>query len=198
MRASPSLEAPTDARKFSTVTQIETISALRPYIFEQFISFLDPVLDALLSSAHTPLTPFKSILCEPMRMLVAENDVPLADFLCQKLEAEQFSVELIPGTSEAENLVAERLCDLALLDLALPYAAGIDALRHIRARKPELPVVFLTSLESVDANVPGAWTEVRTIWCPNHLLSRNWPREFEPFCAAAITRRVHSCKSKTL
>jgi two-component system, OmpR family, copper resistance phosphate regulon response regulator CusR len=85
-----------------------------------------------------------------MRILVAENDVPLADFLCQKLEAEQFSVELIPGTREAENLIAERPCDLALLDLALPYAAGIDALRHIRAKKPELPVVFLTSLESVE------------------------------------------------
>jgi DNA-binding response OmpR family regulator len=85
-----------------------------------------------------------------MRILVAENDVPLADFLCQKLKAEQFSVELIPGTQEAEHLIAERPCDLALLDLALPYAAGIDALRHIRAKKPELPVVFLTSLENVD------------------------------------------------
>ena len=85
-----------------------------------------------------------------MRILVAENDVPLADFLRQKLEAEQFVVDLIPGTREAEILVAERPCDLALLDLALPYAAGIEALRHIRAKKPELPVVFLTSLENVD------------------------------------------------
>jgi len=85
-----------------------------------------------------------------MRILVAENDVPLADFLRQKLEAEQFVVDLIPGTREAETLVAERPCDLALLDLALPYAAGIEALRHIRAKKPELPVVFLTSLENVD------------------------------------------------
>jgi DNA-binding response OmpR family regulator len=66
------------------------------------------------------------------------------------LEAEQFVVDLIPGTREAETLVAERPCDLALLDLALPYAAGIEALRHIRAKKPELPVVFLTSLENVD------------------------------------------------
>ena len=55
-----------------------------------------------------------------MRILVAENDVPLADIFCEKLEAERFSVELIPGTIEAENLVAERSCDLALLDLALP------------------------------------------------------------------------------
>jgi DNA-binding response OmpR family regulator len=85
-----------------------------------------------------------------MRILVAENDVPLADFLCQKLQAEQFTVELIPGTREAEHLVAERPCDLALLDLALPYAAGIETLRHIRSKKPELPLVFLTSLESVD------------------------------------------------
>lgn len=85
-----------------------------------------------------------------MRILVAENDVPLADFLCQKLQAEQFAVELIPGTREAEHLVAERTCDLALLDLALPYAAGIEALRHIRSKKPGLPVVFVTSLESVD------------------------------------------------
>ena len=85
-----------------------------------------------------------------MRILVAENDVPLADFLRQKLEAEQFVVDLIPGTREAETLVVERPCDLALLDLALPYAAGIEALRHIRAKKPELPVVFLTSLENVD------------------------------------------------
>src|SRR6267154_5520717 len=85
-----------------------------------------------------------------MRILVAENDVPLADFLRQKLEAEQFVVDLIPGTREAETLVVERPCDLALLDLALPYAAGIEPLRHIRAKKPELPVVFLTSLENVD------------------------------------------------
>jgi len=39
-----------------------------------------------------------------MRILVAENDVPLADFLCHKLEAERFSVELIPGIIKAENL----------------------------------------------------------------------------------------------
>jgi two-component system copper resistance phosphate regulon response regulator CusR len=85
-----------------------------------------------------------------MRILVAENDVPLGEFLRQKLEAEQFVVDLIPGTQEAQRLVAERSCDLALLDLALPSSAGIDALRHIRAKKPELPLVFLTSSESVD------------------------------------------------
>ena|SRR2546427_205992 len=133
-----------------------------------------------------------------MRILVAENDVPLADIFCEKLEAERFSVELIPGTIEAENLVAERSCDLALLDLALPYAAGIDALRHIRARMPELPVVFLTSLESVDERPPVPGRRFGRPGTQTICLHANWLREFEPFCAAAVTRRVHSCTSKTL
>jgi DNA-binding response OmpR family regulator len=85
-----------------------------------------------------------------MRILVAENDLPLADFLCQKLEAEQFSVELIPGTQEAQRFIAERACDLALLDLAVPCATGIEVLRHIRAKKPDLPVVLLTSTANAE------------------------------------------------
>jgi DNA-binding response OmpR family regulator len=79
-----------------------------------------------------------------MRILVAENDVPLRDFLCQKLQAEQFAVDWIPGTQEAQRLVAERACDLALLDLSLSCSGGVEVLRQIRARKPDLPVVLLS------------------------------------------------------
>src|SRR5258707_15412198 len=131
-----------------------------------------------------------------MRILVAENDGPLADFLCQKLEAEQFSVELIPGTQEAQKIVAERPCDLALLDLALPYNAGIDALRHIRAKKPELPVVFLTSLENVDQRArcldAGAGPCAETI-CN----LQSWQREFALCCAEAAMLCASNCRSKT-
>ena len=61
-----------------------------------------------------------------MRVLVAENDVILADVLRQRLEAMQFAVDMIPGTSEAGTLITERSCDLALLDLALPIAAAVE------------------------------------------------------------------------
>src|SRR5437868_10336421 len=82
-----------------------------------------------------------------MRVLVAENDVILADVLRQRLEAMQFAVDMIPGTSEAGTLITERSCDLALLDLALPIAAAVDILRYVRVKKPMLPIVLLTSLE---------------------------------------------------
>jgi len=80
-----------------------------------------------------------------MRILVAENDQPLAAFLTQKLAAEQFMVEVVPGTPEAQRLITDRACDFALLDLALPCSAAVEVLRHIRAKRPELPLVYFTS-----------------------------------------------------
>lgn len=68
----------------------------------------------------------------------------------KKLEAEQFSVELIPGTQEAQRYISERVCDLALLGLALPCAVGVEVLRNIRTRKPELLLVFLTASANVE------------------------------------------------
>jgi PleD family two-component response regulator len=116
------------------VVRIETVFCLINLTSELSLVLPDSVLDMIGITSDTRLTPFKfNRECEPMRILVAENDVPLADFLCQKLQAEQFTVELIPGTREAEHLVAERPCDLALLDLALPYAAGIETLRKNRS-----------------------------------------------------------------
>src|SRR5260370_41296030 len=51
-------------------------------------------LDTSLISNQNALTPFQNLrgLCEPMRILVAEDDAPLAEFLHQRLEQEQFAV----------------------------------------------------------------------------------------------------------
>ncbi len=85
-----------------------------------------------------------------MRILVAGDDVPLAEFLHQRLEQEQFSVQVVSTGIEAEEMASARPCDLVLLDLNLPVAHGLAALRGIRARKPDLPVVIVTRADMVD------------------------------------------------
>ena len=62
-------------------------------------------------------------------------------------------MELVPGTQEAQRYISERACDLALLDLALPRAVGVEVLRNIRTKKPELPQVFFTA--SANARAVG-------------------------------------------
>src|SRR6266481_4227922 len=90
-----------------------------------------------------------------MRILVAGDDAPLAEFLRQRLEQEQFSVQVVSTGMEAEEMASARPCDLVLLDLNLPVAHGLEVLRAIRARKPDLPVVIVTCADVVDDRVRG-------------------------------------------
>ena len=79
-----------------------------------------------------------------MKILVAEDDVPLAEFLNQRLQQEQFVVQIAATCNEAQRLAVDQPFDLILLDLNLEGALGLDVLRAIRSRKPDLPVMLMT------------------------------------------------------
>jgi DNA-binding NarL/FixJ family response regulator len=49
------------------------------------------------------------------------------------------------GGLEAASRAVESEADLVLMDLSMPDLDGIEAMRRIHARKPDLPVVILTA-----------------------------------------------------
>ncbi len=90
-----------------------------------------------------------------MRILVAEDDAPLAEFLRQRLQQEQFAVQVVSSGPEAEQLASDPSYDLVILDLNLPGLAGLDVLRGIRSKRPDLPVVIVTGASMVEERVRG-------------------------------------------
>lgn len=90
-----------------------------------------------------------------MRILVAEDDAPLADFLLQGLKQEHFSVELAMNGAEVQRLAEEASLDLVLLDLNGQAAARLEVLRAIRAKKPDLPVMLLSNGGLAEERVRG-------------------------------------------
>ena len=90
-----------------------------------------------------------------MRILVAEDDAPLADFLRQQLQQEQFSVQVAGDGPGAEKMAFDQPYDLLILDLGLPGKAGLDVLRSIHSKKPDLPVLIVTAANSVEDRVRG-------------------------------------------
>src|SRR6202022_3310520 len=50
---------------------------------------------------------------------------------------------------------ANQAFDLAILGLNLPCAAGLDVLRNIRSKKPDLPVMVVTGSSMVEERVRG-------------------------------------------
>lgn len=90
-----------------------------------------------------------------MRILVAEDDRPVASFLKKGLEAEHYAVDIVPDGQEALYMAEEYDYDLLLLDLVLPKMDGLQVLRQIRNRKKNLPVLVLTGRTRVEDRVKG-------------------------------------------
>ena len=89
-----------------------------------------------------------------MRILVAEDDAPLADAFREQLSLEQFAVQTVSNGLEAQKLAADQPYDVVILDLDLPGASSLELLRKIRSTKPDLPVL-VTGSSVVEERVRG-------------------------------------------
>ncbi len=88
-----------------------------------------------------------------MRILIAEDDEALAKFVRQGLEGEHYSVDVFADGEQARNAAGESEYDVVILDLNLPKLDGISVLRHLRLKKPSLPVLVLTQRTRVEDRV---------------------------------------------
>ena len=88
-----------------------------------------------------------------MRILIAEDDEALARFLRQGLEAERYLVDVVADGEQARAAATESEYDVVILDLNLPKLDGIAVLRHLRAKKPTIPVLVLTQRTRVEDRV---------------------------------------------
>jgi two-component system copper resistance phosphate regulon response regulator CusR len=90
-----------------------------------------------------------------MRLLVVEDDRPVATFIAKALRAENHAVD-VAGDGEEALLLAEQYdYDLVILDVNLPKLDGFSVLRRIRTQKPDLAVLFLTGHAQVSDRVKG-------------------------------------------
>jgi len=90
-----------------------------------------------------------------MHILVVEDDKPIASFLKQGLESDQYAVDVAGDGEQAESLVDHADFDLVILDLLLPKLDGFEVLSHIRMQKPSLPVLILSGRAGVEDRVKG-------------------------------------------
>jgi DNA-binding response OmpR family regulator len=87
------------------------------------------------------------------QILVAEDDVPLGNFLRRQLESESFNVHLVQDGEAASEMVTRDKYHLLILDLNLPKMDGIAVLNCVRPKQPQLPILVLTARTQVDDRV---------------------------------------------
>ena len=85
--------------------------------------------------------------------MLAEDDKALAGFVRKGLDAESYAADVSGDGEQARALASELDYDLFVLDLNLPRLDGVSILRHVRGKKPGLPILVLTARGRVDERV---------------------------------------------
>ncbi|EES74379.1 response regulator YycF [Paenibacillus phoenicis] len=88
------------------------------------------------------------------KILVVDDEKPIADILKFNLEKEGYEVVLAFDGIEATQLAFSEQPDLILLDLMLPGKDGMDVCREVRA-KLETPIIMLTAKDGEIDKVLG-------------------------------------------
>jgi two-component system, OmpR family, response regulator len=90
-----------------------------------------------------------------MRLLLVEDDLPLAEALTTLLAGSGHAVDCVNDGLAAEALLLAEQFELVILDLNLPGLDGLSLLRRIRARNPSPAVMILTARGSAEERVRG-------------------------------------------
>ncbi|WP_137110744.1 response regulator transcription factor [Rhodobacter sp. SY28-1] len=90
-----------------------------------------------------------------MRLLLVEDDLPLAEALTALLAGSGHAVDCVHDGLGAEALLLAEQFELVILDLNLPGLDGLSLLKRIRARQPSPAVMILTARGTAEERVRG-------------------------------------------
>ena len=90
-----------------------------------------------------------------MTILLVEDEPALVQFLRKGLQHEGYDVAVATDGRAGLDCLRQNTYDLAILDVNLPYVSGFELCRQARALHPQLPVLLLTALDSIDDKETG-------------------------------------------
>ncbi|MCD4526730.1 response regulator transcription factor [Nocardioides sp. cx-173] len=91
----------------------------------------------------------------PLRVLVVDDEVNLAELISMALRYEGWQVETAHTGTKAVSTAKEFRPDAVVLDIMLPDFDGLEVLRRLRSADADVPVLFLTARDAVEDRIAG-------------------------------------------
>ena len=92
-------------------------------------------------------------MAEKQRVLIVDDEPDIRELLTLSLSQMNLDSDAVGTLGEAREHVDQGWFDLCLTDMRLPDGDGIDLVRHIQKRRPELPVAIITAYGNVETAV---------------------------------------------
>ncbi len=114
-----------------------------------------------------------------MRVLIAEDELRLADAIARGLRRQGIAVDLAPDGAQALAKARVIRYDVLVLDRDLPELHGDDVCRTVRGERPETGILMLTAAGTLEDVVEGL-----SLGADDYLA--------KPFRFAELVARIHA------
>jgi len=117
------------------------------------------------------------------RILVVEDEPPIASALEDDLKLEGYEVEVVRDGEAASRRAQEQSFDLIILDVMLPHKDGFEVCRELRRAGLRMPVILLTAKTQESDKVLGL-----ELGADDYVTKPFSPRELRARVKAALRR----------
>ena len=90
-----------------------------------------------------------------MRLLIAEDELDLAEVLTVFFEKNHFAVDTVNNGFDAYEYAVSGAYDAVILDVMMPKMNGIEVLQKLRAEGVNTPIMMLTAKGEKDDRIAG-------------------------------------------
>ena len=90
-----------------------------------------------------------------MKILLVEDEVELANFIKKGIASSAFDVDVAYDGRTGKSFFSNNNYDIAILDINVPIINGFELCKQFKAEKPEMPILMLTALDSIEDKTEG-------------------------------------------
>ena len=90
-----------------------------------------------------------------MKILIIEDNLRVSSLMKRGLESQGYEIYISEDAEDALVLVERIDFDLIITDIMLPQMNGIELSKLIKQKHPDLPIIMLTALGTIDEKIEG-------------------------------------------
>ncbi|MEJ5347291.1 MAG: response regulator [Desulfosoma sp.] len=87
------------------------------------------------------------------KVLLVDDETDFLEVMAERMKAREIRVKTAPSAREALSLIEHESFDAVILDLQMPEMNGIEALKVMKSKNPDIQVIVLTGHATVQKGI---------------------------------------------
>ncbi len=87
------------------------------------------------------------------KVLLVDDETDFLEVMAERMKAREIRVKTASSAKEALSLIEQESFDAVILDLQMPEMNGIEALKAMKSKNPDIQVIVLTGHATVQKGI---------------------------------------------